>query len=239
MGARPAWPEQLRRLTVDYFEHSVRFSSPADTDRAESALWVLLQTAIGGYLAYEIRNPEIRRDELPGLAAEKTAQLVEQIKRGAWTPAEENDVKIRAYIKQVASNTARAFWKSYYRARGGEELSESLDQIPETVQADPEEQAAGEETAARLLDWLGTVKDAHAWIFVMKAFYQMHTKEIAEHPRVRTSPTNVDTVWDRLRKDLRSLLSSGEEAPARFPQGTFVAFLRLWEPMARGGETNG
>ena len=113
MGARPAWPEQLRRLAADFLCHAVRFSSPADTDRAESALWVLLQTAIGGYLAYEIRNPEIRRDELPGLAAEKTAQLVEQIKRGAWTPTEENDVKIRAYIKQVASNTARAFWKNY------------------------------------------------------------------------------------------------------------------------------
>jgi DNA-directed RNA polymerase specialized sigma24 family protein len=238
MGARPAWPEQLRRLAADFLDHAVRFSSPADTDRAESALWVLLQTAIGGYLAYEIKNPEIRRDELPGLAAEKTAQLVEQIKRGAWTPTEENDVKIRAYIKQVASNTARAFWKRYYRSRGAEELTETLDQTPETVLADPEEQAAGEEAAARLHEWLGTCKEAHAWIFVMKAFYQMRTREIAEHPRVRTSPTNVDTVWDRLRKELRTLLSNGGEAPARFPQGTFAAFLRLWEPLSRGGEAN-
>ena len=76
-------------------------------------------------------------------------------------------------------------------------------------------------------------------IFVMKAFYQMRTREIAEHPAVRTSPTNVDTVWDRLRKELRTVLSDGEGAAVRFPPGTFASFLRLWEPVARGGETNG
>lgn len=247
MGTRAAWPEQLRRLAPDFLAESVRFSDSADTDSAESALWVIIQTALGGYLAYEIRNPEIRQDELPGLAAEKTAQLVEQIRRGTWRPAEENDMKIRAFIKQVAHNTAQAFWKKYYRDRGGEELAETLDNVPQAGQADPEQQAAGEEVAARLIRWLRTCRPHHAEIFVMKAFYQMRTLEIAEHPRVRTSPTNVDTVWDRLRKDLRTVLAHGGEAPALFPPGTFAAFLRLWEhapgtgrPTAiRGGSTDG
>jgi DNA-directed RNA polymerase specialized sigma24 family protein len=238
MGARAAWPEQLRQLATEFLAEPVRFSAGEDTGRAESALWVLIQTALGGYLAYEIRNPEIRRDELPGLAAEKTAQLVEQIRRGGWKPAEESEMKIRAFIKQVAHNAAKAFWKKYFRDRGGEELSDTLDSVPQTDLADPEQQAAGEETAARICRWLRGCRPDHARIFVMKAFYQMRTREIAEHPAVRTSPTNVDTVWDRLRKELRTLLTDGE-APARFPPGTFAAFLRLWEPAARGGETHG
>ncbi len=239
MGSRAAWPQQLRQLAADFLAVPVRFPAGTDTDSAESALWVLIQTALGGYLAYEIRNPEIRRDELAGLAAEKTAQLVEQIRRGGWKPAEENEMKIRGYVKQVAHNTARAFWKKYYRERGGEELAETLDNVPQTGQADPEQQAAGEETAARLVSWLGTCRADHARIFVMKAFYQMRTLEIAEHPAVNTSPTNVDTVWDRLRKDLRTILTAGDEAPVRFPPGTFAAFLRLWEPAARGGDVHG
>ena len=81
----------------------------------------------------------------------------------------------------------------------------------------------------------------------MKAFYQLRTREIADHPRVRTSPTNVDTVWDRLRKELRTIFTGGGEGPEQFPPGTFVAFLRLWEtapdtgrtPGVRGGTANG
>lgn len=247
MGTRAAWPEQLRRRTTDFLAGDVRFSETTDTDSAESALWVLIQTALGGYLAYEIRNPEIRRDELPGLAAEKTAQLMEQIRRGTWEPAEESEMKIRSFIKQVAHNTAQAFWKKYYRDRGSEELVESLDHTPQTGQADPEQQAAGVELAGRLMCWLRTCKPNHAEIFVMKAFYQMRTLEIAHHPRVRTSPTNVDTVWDRLRKELRAIFSDGGEGPELFPPGTFAAFLRLWETAAgagrpqaaRGGNANG
>lgn len=247
MGSRAAWPEQLRRLTADFLAELVRFSGTADTDSAESALWVLIQTALGGYLAYEIRNPEIRRDEMPGLAAEKTAQLVEQIRRGAWKPVEESEMKIRSFIKQVAHNAAQAFWKKYYRDRGSEELVESLDHAPQKTHADPEQMAAGEELAGRLMRWLRTCRPNHAEIFVMKAFYQMRTREIADHPRVRTSPTNVDTIWNRLRKELRAIFSDGGEGPEQFPPGTFVAFLRLWEnapgagrPLAaRGGNANG
>jgi len=242
-----AWPERLRRLSADFCASDVRFRAPADTDRTESALWVLIQTALGGYLAFEIRNPEIRRDELPGLAAEKTAQLVEQIRRGSWKPAEESEMRIRAYIKQVAGNTARAYWKKYYRDRGGEELSETMDDRPLADAVDPEEQAAGEEIARQLIRWLKTCRIEHALIFVMKAFYQMRTREIAEHPRVRTSPTNVDTVWDRMRKQLRTMFTADEGAPSRLPPGTFAAFLRQWEaqggealfPAAREGETHG
>jgi DNA-directed RNA polymerase specialized sigma24 family protein len=244
---RAAWPERLRRLSADIRNPDVRFSAPGDTDRAASALWILIQTALGGYLAFEIRNSEIRRDVLPGLAAEKTAQLVEQIRRGSWKPAEESEMRIRAYIKQVAGNTARAFWKKYYRDRGSEELAESLDNSPQTGRPDPEQQAAGEEAARRLLQWLKTCRIEHALIFVMKAFYQMRTREIADHPGVRTSPTNVDTVWDRMRKQLRSKLTAEEGATPGFPPGTFAAFLALWEadggeglfPAARGGEAHG
>jgi DNA-directed RNA polymerase specialized sigma24 family protein len=210
-------------------------------------LWVLIQTALGGYLAYEIRNPEIRDDMLPGLAAEKTAQLVEQIRRGAWKPAEESEMKIRAFIKQVAHNTAQSFWKKYYRDRGGEELVETLDRTAQRLHADPEQVAAGEQLAGRLMRWLQTCRPLHAEIFVMKAFYQMRTREIAAHPRVRTSPTNVDTVWDRLRKELRTVFAEGEGGVVRFPPGTFAAFLRLWEnapapgrpPDADGGTADG
>lgn len=244
---RAAWPERLRRLSADFRDQDVRFSSPADTDRVESALWVLIQTALSGYLAFEIRNPEIRRDELPGLAAEKTAQLVEQIRRGSWKPSEESEMRIRAYVKQVAGNTARAFWKKYYRDRGGEELSERMDERPRPDAVDPEGLAAGEEVARRLLQWLKTCRIEHALIFVMKAFYRMRTREIAEHPGIRSSPTNVDTVWDRMRKQLRSKLAAEEGAPPGFPPGTFAAFLALWEaeggerlfPVARGGGAHG
>ncbi len=238
MGTRAAWPEQLRLLAVDFCAEPVRFSDPAETDSAESALWVLVQTALGSYLAYEIRNPEIRRDEIPGLATEKTAQLVEQIRRGTWKPAEENEMKIRAFIKQVAHNTAKTFWKKFYRERGSEDLVESLDQTPQTTVADPEQQAAGEQMADRLIRWLQGCRQHHAEIFVMKAFYQMRTREIARHPRVQTSPTNVDTVWDRLRKELRTIIGDGGEGSPQFPPGTFAAFLRLWES-AHGGISNG
>ncbi len=44
---------------------------------------------------------------------------------------------IRAYIKQVAHHTAQSFWKKYYRDRGGEELAETLDNVPQTGRADP------------------------------------------------------------------------------------------------------
>jgi DNA-directed RNA polymerase specialized sigma24 family protein len=239
MGNSAAWPEQLRRQAADFLAAAVRFPTAAETGTAESALWVLIQTALGGYLVYEIRNPEIRRDELSGLAAEKTAQLIEQIRCGAWKPAAESDMKIRAFIKQVAHHAAQSFWKKYYRDRGKEELAETLDNVPQTGRADPEQQAAGQEVAARLLKWLSTFRPDHARIFVMKAFYQMRTREIAEHPAVRTSPTNVDTVWDRLRKELRANVGDGGVGPERFPPGTFAAFLRLWESDARGGDANG
>lgn len=236
MAEPSRWPGKLKELAGEFVAGGVRFGLESGT--IESELWVLIQTVLGGYLVREIHNPEIRREELPGLAAEKTAELVGQIRKGRWRPGDEDDGKVIAYIRQVARNTAREFWRKWYRERGGEREMEEPEAARDISPASPESCAAGRETAARLHEWLGGYKPLHAEIFVMKAFYQMKSREIAEHPRVETSPTNVDTVWDRMRKDLRSLLVENGGGVDRFPPGTFSAFLILWEaggPEARAG----
>ena len=86
------------------------------------------------------------------------------------------------------------------------------------------------EFASTLLDCLGPLRPLSRRVWLLRAVYELGSRDIAEHPLVRASVANVDVILMRVRQHLKSCLESKGLEPGPLPAGTFTL---IWDRMSR------
>ncbi|MBK7369256.1 MAG: hypothetical protein IPJ04_15565 [Candidatus Eisenbacteria bacterium] len=96
--------------------------------------------------------------------------------------------------------------------------------------AAPERAVESGEFASTLLDCLGPLRPLSRRVWLLRAVYELGSRDIAEHPLVRASVANVDVILMRVRQHLKSCLESKGLEPGPLPAGTFTL---IWDRMSR------
>lgn len=94
----------------------------------------------------------------------------------------------------------------------------------------PERAVESSEFASTLLDCLSPLRPRSRRVWLLRAVYELGSRDIAEHPLVRASVANVDVILMRVRQHLKDCLESKGLESGPLPAG---AFALIWDRMSR------
>ncbi len=224
-GSRARWPVRLR-------ENLLQLRSAEDDRSREEALtraWDILGSVLISFLRrHGERLGPLPAEDLQDVASQKSLEIVRNVESGKWDPSSRSGGEIVAYL----SNVARNGLIDRRRETGRHAYSLDDDDAPEptpdhakggTAPMMPDQKVKGREFADGLRECAGSlnVRDRRVWFF--RAFLEMRSREIAEHPAVDLKPSHVDVILKRTRELLveclgRKGLASGDVAPGTFTE---------------------
>jgi RNA polymerase sigma factor (sigma-70 family) len=242
----PLWPAELARL-----QPQLRLAGGQPRrEHARAAFWCLLVQVLERFLrGYARRANASWDDEVQDLASEKALGLLLRAESGAWDLSGRHPGEIVRYL----SHAARNGWLDHVTAtrressRGDlpgdvEAMEEWMDvgPLPSERASAPSAEASVEasELAAALRDCVTQLPERDRRVWFYRAFYEMSSKDIAEHPRIGLRTDHVDVINQRAREGLRRCMGSKGHDLTEFPKEAFVRLWEVLEDMAREGEGN-
>jgi RNA polymerase sigma factor (sigma-70 family) len=160
------------------------------------------------------------------LASEKALDLVRRLESGAWDLEGRDPGEVTGFLSTVARNGLVDLFRE--RGRHVEHEEHEIEPAagsaaaPELPPVPLERKAFARslrDCASRL-----TARDRTVWFF--RVFYDLRSREIAQHPEVRLKPAHVDVILQRCRKAVGECMSRKGHEPGELPPGTFA---ELWD----------
>lgn len=242
----PLWPAELARL-----QPQLRLAGgQPGREHARTAFWCLLVQVLERFLrGYARRANSSWDDEIQDLASEKALGLLLRAESGAWDLSGRHSGEIVRYL----SHAARNGWLDHVTAtrressRGDlpgdvEAMEEWMDvgPLPSERASAPSAEASVEasELAAALRDCVTQLPERDRRVWFYRAFYEMNSKDIAEHPQIGLRTDHVDVINQRAREALRRCMGNKGHDLTEFPKEAFVQLWEVLEDMAREGEGN-
>ncbi|MEZ4388212.1 MAG: hypothetical protein R3D98_11675 [Candidatus Krumholzibacteriia bacterium] len=230
-GMPPAatWPERLQELASRW--HGPL--SPDEREQVRSEIWVLLVGALDLKLRRQIgRNADVDAELSYDLAMQRALDLFSRFARGQWDPRSTTAAQLQSYFTLLARNGLVDHLRS--RAGRGRLGERSLEACPEAAAAAPADELVVHRS--RLAEALAacsgrlTRRARTAWF--LRVFYDLSSRQIAEHPGVDMAPTAVDMALSRARRAIQDCLREQGFDRADFGVGVFTA---CWEAFHRAG----
>lgn len=225
----PAWATELAGLCT-------RISATAsgvvpDADGLRDRLWLILRLALLRYLrVHGARFSSIRAEDLEDLGAQKSLELVDRIVSGALELGGRSGGQIAGFLSVTARNAVLDL------ARRDGRLVRPEDHEWERQVNRPSEQSArpsdsddrieAVEFSRDLLRCLGGLQPRSRLIWFFRAFYELSSREIASHPRVRLESAHVDVLMQRSREAIQTCLARAGHDAGHIPAGTYAL---VWE----------
>jgi len=231
----PAWAARLKDLA------RLIASVPPGTGRrlACEEAWLILNAALAGALRRQSsRLGRVSREDLEGIAAQKSLDLLTKIEEAEWDPTGHTPVETAAYLSRVARN-ALVDWM---RAEGrwvhpttDDDEDHAVDWPDGTglssANNPPDEVLAGREFAQVLVGCVKNLQPRSRRIWFLRVFCDLSSREIAGHPEVNLKPSHVDVVLQRSRHSLRDCMQKHGYQLAEMPAGVFVAIWDSLQPL--------
>ena len=224
------WPLRLSQIAKE-------LQSPPDEssrDRIHEEIWTIVYLALSLYLqSHASRFGGVAREDLEDLAAEKSLVLVRRIVTGMTEVADRSPAEIRSFLSKVARNDlvdlmrkqgrrvdlaeeSRPGWESDGSGMGGQV----------TMIDPPDILVERKEFALALRRCAEQLNPRSRLVWFLRVFYEMSSKQIAFHPRIRLRTSHVDALLHRSRKMMRDCMQRQGFRPQDMPPGTFI---ELWK----------
>jgi RNA polymerase sigma factor (sigma-70 family) len=225
----PEWARRLRACCA-------RITSGADLIRPNQAseeLWLLVSTALSHYVDIHARRlGNVSPQDCEDIVARKAFDLLQRAMAGAWDQSNRSACEIARFISVVARNGLLDCLQAQRReavmsASPGEDSDVALDDCisaPSTEES-PDSRLHHKEFADALRRCAERLRPRARRIWFFRVFYEMSSREIANHPDVRMSCNHIDVILLRARKLLRDCMKKKGYDPHDMLPGTFV---ELW-----------
>jgi DNA-directed RNA polymerase specialized sigma24 family protein len=224
------WPSRLK-------EFSKELLNPRDEHSREEArgkVWKILNGAICLYIRlHASRLGRITREDREDMAADKSLHLLHRIESGGIDFSDRLPSEIAGFISRTVRNELLDFLRKEGRrvelikedrpewdvcnTENGKTMSAT---VAPDVLVQRREFAEALRRCVELLD----PRAALCWFF--RVFYEMASRDIAVHPKIRLNAGHVDVLLQRSRKMIRDCVRRSGFDPHEMPPGTFI---ELWK----------
>jgi len=232
----PRWPARLQELCARLPPPGI--CAPPDALRGE--IWLLLHSALSGYLhRHAIHLGAVPAEDLEDLAAEKSLDLLRRCEQGTWSLEGREPGEIAVYLSRAARNGLLDLRRRGHRRFTAGPTDEEEAPWDRSVAQNPGPGADAPDTGVERREFVRALRtcaerlnarDRRIWFF--RTFYEMSSKEIAAHPEVGLKAGHVDVLLQRCRQAIRTCLAGHGYAPGDMPRGVFGA---LWRAFHAGG----
>jgi len=231
----PHWPLEVARLQA-----ALRDCQPGSTrDELRGELWRLLFEALSRQLRLQSRTARyVQAADVEDIASEKALEILARAESGAWDSSGRSPAEISGYI----SSAARYGWIDYVQRASREVRVQEDDgevheyptgnSSPAGAAVAPADRAESLELASAVRDCASALPERDRRIWFYRAFYDMSSREIAQHPLVRLRAAHVDVLVQRARVALRDCLRAKGHDDGEAPAGAFVELWAALESMA-------
>ncbi len=230
--SEPQWPARLIEICV-----ALPRADAAERSDLRIRAWVLLRDCLHSMLRQEsARFSGMSPEDLEDVASAKALDLLTRVECGNWSPANRSPGEMVSYLRSTARHGLIRLAQQRTRTVSLEGMSAPASgneaRAPEwsAPMAAPERAVESGEFASTLLDCLGPLRPLSRRVWLLRAVYELGSRDIAEHPLVRASVANVDVILMRVRQHLKSCLESKGLEPGPLPAGTFTL---IWDRMSR------
>lgn len=234
----PQWPGRLIGICAEL----ARAREPERSGLRVHA-WVLLRDCLHSMLRQEAaRFPGATPEDLEDVASAKALDLLLRAERGSWNPTNRSSGEVVSYLRATArhglvrNTQQRSRTVPLERAVAREGEGEARTSEWDAPLSAPERSVESREFAERLLDCLDPLRPRSRRVWLLRAVYEMGSRDIAEHPQVRASVANVDVILMRVREHLKACLAANGHEPGPLPAGTFTL---IWDRMSRAAAQDG
>jgi RNA polymerase sigma factor (sigma-70 family) len=234
----PHWPAEIVRLHAAL---KAADGAPA-RDRYRGALWRLLIEALTRFLRGHARRAGAWADaEIEDIAAEKALGMLARAESGAWDVAGRTPGEIVQYVSHAARNGwldhASRSRREVLRApaEGEEEVEESgAGEIAPATSGTTEGATEARELALALRSCVERLPERERRVWFFRAYYEMSSRAIADHPLVQVRVAHVDVINQRARDALRACMRGKGHDLVGFPPEAFVELWEALEGLAHG-----
>ncbi|MFH1278041.1 MAG: sigma-70 family RNA polymerase sigma factor [Candidatus Eisenbacteria bacterium] len=193
--------------------------------------WLLLNSALTRYLRYHsVRLGRLSQEDIEDIASEKSLDLLRRAEHGKWRMDGRLESEIAAFISKVARNgLLDALNLDRRRIEPADQTDDAPDRFDrrsgEMGTGSPEVLVERREFARALRGCAGKLEPRSRLVWFFRVFYEMSTKEIADHPEIRLKAGHVDVLLQRSREAIRQCMDRRGFRPLDMPTGVFA---ELW-----------
>jgi RNA polymerase sigma factor (sigma-70 family) len=231
IAAHSLWPDRLLELCRSLGAEGAR-SNGYGPRRTEA--WVALRDALARLLRGQANKyVVITLEDQEDLASAKAFELVARAESGEWKLDGRSGGELASYLSAVARNALLDHAMRVARVisrpvlEDGADLDSTGPAPAALVSTDTAEaRAMAREFIDALRRCLIRLQPQARRVWFLRAFYEMSTREIAQHPGVGLGTGHVDVLVQRARESIRTCMARKGLAAADMPTGTFAA---LWE----------
>jgi RNA polymerase sigma factor (sigma-70 family) len=233
IAAHSRWPDHLLALCRSVGPDAARTNGQAP-QREEA--WVALRDVLCRFLRHQApRFASVSVEDQEDLASAKAFELLARAESGEWRLQGRTGGELAGYLSTVARNAMIDHAKQAARMVSHPDLGSDPDTdeagtagaLPRMISASATEASSmAREFIGSLQNCLVRLQPRARHVWFLRAFYEMSTREIAQHPKVMLRVGHVDVLLQRARDAIRACMASKGLEPADMPTGTFTA---LWE----------
>jgi RNA polymerase sigma factor (sigma-70 family) len=223
----PLWAAEIARLS--------RILSPAARDAGSTEvierLWTVVSLAIRRYLhIHGSRFASVRAEDLEDLGSQKTLELIEKIVSRSWDLTNRSASEIAGYISTSARNALLDHGRRagrLVRPEDNEWERVMTESTPEPSSGTRHADSVDAEAFSRdLIGCLGHLAPRARLIWFFRAFYDLSSREIAEHARIKLEVGHVDVLMQRTRAAIQQCLRRAGHDTSEIPAGVYA---RVWD----------
>ncbi len=226
--AEPRWPHHAIALCA-----AIRSdAAPEARARVWALLWNLLRDVLFANLRQEAaRFHTASREDLEDLASNKALELLARAERGEWDPTGRSPGEVVEFLRSTARHALGHLARAHARIAHPSQASDDhrVERLSgESTMLTPEHIAESHEFARCLLACVGELQPRARLVWMLRAVYDLGSRDIGAHPSVGASIANVDVMLMRARAHLRTCLARQGFEPEPLPVGSFSL---IWERM--------
>jgi DNA-directed RNA polymerase specialized sigma24 family protein len=236
----PRWPVRLQELCWEF-----QYPSNGSTAEVREELWLLLNSVIARYVRLQAASlGRFSQEDLEDLVAQKSLDLYRRAESGRWDPSDRLPCEVASYMSKVARNGLLTLRERERRTAGpasgmrvpgrrrAREYEEPRLRRSEATEDAPNTPVERRDYARALIGCAGQFSARVRLMWILRAFLNMTTREIAAHPEVDLRPGHVDALLSRARQAVRECMRARGHDPSEMPAGTFV---ELWKDFRLAG----
>lgn len=223
----PRWPQQLAEWVEQLAPGTA--CAPGSASPVRERAWLLLLGALRQFLRLHARRlGGVADDDLDDLAAEKSLDLLLRAERGDWSLSRRRPGEIVNYLSTVARNGLFDHLREQGRYAdvevGGEGEGHVEPVAPET--SAPDRAVENREFAAHLRACFEALDARSRYVWFLRVFLDLASRDIADHPRVGLERGHVDVILQRARGAVRGCMETKGHVAHDPPPGAFVEVYR-------------
>jgi RNA polymerase sigma factor (sigma-70 family) len=222
----PRWAQRLQEMGREL--RSCPTASVREATREE--IWRVLNLLLFRYLRFHAsRLGRFSEEDIEDIASKKSLDFVEKLDKGQWDLSEHSPAELPRILSATARNglvdhlrEGQRWAEPIGEERPGKErevIERAHDRSRPDTRIEQHEFALALKRCAELLD------ERSRFIWFLRVFYEMRSKDIGAHVEVNLKPPHVNVILQRARNAVRRCMHQRGFDPQDIPPGTFA---HLW-----------